>query len=136
MTQSEFIKKVMHKPWVNRASSFDECDCFGLVMLYYKHVLNIDLQAVQGYDDKVDTAECWTNEISNWEAVQTPSVNGLVFTCYRGERPMHVGVVISPTHVLHCRGSEGNHGKVEIHSIRAIQRLYGRITYHQLKQPS
>ncbi len=134
MNQLEFINKVKHKPWVNRASSFDECDCFGLCMLYYKHVLNIELPQVQGYEENTPTSDCWTGEIHNWMPVDNPSINGLVFTCYRGERPMHVGIVISPTHVLHCRGSEGNPGRVEIHSIRAIERTYGKMTYHKFKR--
>jgi hypothetical protein len=43
MTQSDFIGLVNGKPWANRACSFDEMDCWGLVVLYYRHVLGLEL---------------------------------------------------------------------------------------------
>lgn len=131
MTQNEFIKKVVGLPWVNRAISFDAVDCYGLVVLYYRHVLGVELPIPEGFNEKLKTDECWNNGISDWEQVSSPNTGGLMFTCYKGGSPCHVGVTISPTHVLHCRGSERNPGKVEVHSVRTIESIYGKITYHK-----
>lgn len=133
MNQSDFINKILGKPWVNRAVSFDSLDCYGVVIMYYRHVLGIELPTVTGFKEGDPIADCWENNINMWEQVDKPSTNGLLFTCYKGERPMHVGIVISPTHVLHCRGNTGNSGKVELHSIRAIAANCGKIVFHRFK---
>lgn len=133
MNQSHFIKKVLGVPWKNRSISWDAMDCYGLVILYYRHVLGIELPSVTGFSEGEPIADCWTDNIHTWEQVHTPPIQGLLFTSYKGDRPMHVGIVISPTHVLHCRGHINNPGKVEIHSIRAIMTTCGKITFHRFK---
>ena len=131
MTQNEFIKRILGKPWVNRASSFESADCFGLVILYYKHVLNIDLPTVEGFSEKDDFVSCYNKGKELWREVSKPSKNGIVFTCYKGNMPMHVGLCIGDGYALHSRGTEKQTGKVEIHSLRAIEHIYGKMTYHE-----
>jgi len=132
MVQQEFIDRVKGLPWVNRASSFDEVDCWGLVLLYYKHVLDIELPEIAGYEqDECGTAQGWYSGIHQWQQLDRPVEHGLLFTCYQGKQPIHVGVTISTTKVLHCRGSAAEPGKVEIHSIRAIEHIYGKMTFHK-----
>lgn len=132
MVQQEFIDRVIGKPWVDRASSFDEVDCFGLVILYYKHVLNIELPVITGYAQGVcNTSQGWQSGIHQWQQLDKAVGHGLLFTCYKDGKPSHVGVTIGPLKVLHARGSVGHPGKVEVHSIRAIERMYGGATYHK-----
>ncbi len=50
MTQSEFIGLVNGKPWANRACSFEQMDCWGLVVLYYRNVLGLELHHIAGYE--------------------------------------------------------------------------------------
>jgi cell wall-associated NlpC family hydrolase len=133
MNQSEFISKILGKPWVNRAISFDAVDCWGLCLMYYKHVLSIELPTIKGYKKgKCDTNQGWHNGVNQWKKLNKPKVNS-VFTCYKSGKPIHVGIVISATKVLHSRGFVGSHGKVEIHSVRAIESIYGKMTYHEFK---
>lgn len=132
MNQTEFINRILGKPWLNRATSFDAVDCWGLVLLYYKHVLSIELPTIIGYSKgDCDTAQGWQSDIHHWQQVNKPITDGLVFTCYKDGAPTHVGITISSTKVLHSRGFPGNPGKVEIHSIRAIETIYGKMTYHK-----
>lgn len=131
MTQNEFIKKIIGKPWVNRASSFESADCWGLVALYYKHVLNIDIPTVQGFIEKDEFEKCYSTNVHLWQEVKTPIIAGLVFTSYMGDIPTHVGVCIGGGKALHSRSGAGNNGKIDIHSLRAIESLCGRITYHK-----
>lgn len=131
MKQTEFINKTLGLPWVNRASSFESLDCWGLVKLYYQHVLNIDLPVIEGYEQgECDTAKGWKSGVSDWVESNEPH-EGFLFTCYKGDTPIHVGVAISPTKVIHARGFIDNPGKVEVHSIRAIKNIYGKITFHK-----
>ncbi len=129
MKQVEFIKKMLHKPWVNRSVSWDSVDCYGLVIMYYLHVMGKELPAIDGFKEGHHISECWNN--SSWKTVDEPIDNGLVFTCYSGNKPAHVGILISKTKVIHARGDSKAAGKVEIHSLQALKRLYGKITYHQ-----
>lgn len=133
MDKIEFIDKVLGARWVNRASSFTECDCWGLVLLYYKHVLGIELPEVDGYNEKINIADCWKNETSTgrWVECDKPQMDGLVFTCYRGEQPSHVGVTIGGGKVLHTTGGLKSDGSVQVNTIRAVERMYGKMTYHK-----
>lgn len=133
MTQKEFIEKVIGLPWVNRASSFESVDCWGLVILYYKNVLNINLPEVKGYEEKEGVTTCWIGEANkkHWIESDKPQMDGVVFTCYRGDNPFHVGVAISKTHVLHTTGYFDSGGTVQVNSIKAIEKIYGKITYHK-----
>ncbi len=132
MKQDEFICIFLGKPWVNRAANFDACDCWGLVLLYYRYVLDIELPIIKGYSQgECSTAQGWQSDIHHWQEVNKPITAGLVFTCYKDGAPTHVGITISSTKVLHSRGFPCNPGKVEIHSIRAIETIYGKMTYHK-----
>jgi len=133
MDQHEFISKTLHLPWVNRQSSFISVDCWGLVLLYYNHVLCIKLPEIKGYKKgSCDTGQGWDNGIDQWDKLEIPEQNA-IFTCYKSGRPIHVGILISKTKVLHARGFIDNPGKVEIHSVRAIEAIYGKMTYHKFK---
>ena len=132
MHQQEFIDKVIGNPWVDRTSSFESCDCWGMVLLYYKHVIGIELPTIAGYDKgECDTAQGWQSGIHQWQQLDKPVGHGLLFTCYKDGKPSHVGITIGPLKVLHSRGSVGHPGKVEIHSIRAIESIYGKMSYHK-----
>ena len=135
LTQKEFIDRMLGKPWVDRASSFDSVDCWGLCLMYYRHVLGVYLPYVAGFVEGESVNDCWLSAESTnqWQQVDSPVESGLVFTCYRGDQPTHVGVTISPTHVLHCRGHINQPGKVEIHSIRALRSIHDKMTYHRFK---
>lgn len=134
MTEQEFIKRVLHKPWVNRACDFDGMDCWGLVVLYYRHVLGIELPEVSGYSAGEDF-ECLYNEhiYSDWEDVSHAAEAGLMVTIYHGPEPSHVGILTSDKRVLHCGGSIFAGGRVSIHSIAALEYATGPITFHRFK---
>lgn len=133
MNQLEFIQAVNGKPWVNRAVSMDGMDCYGLVILYYRHVLGIELPVPDGYIENESTPNCWINETESgrWEAIDRPESHGIVFTAYNGDTPLHVGIMIDRQKAIHCRGNDSAPGKVEIHSIKAIQSVYGKVTFHK-----
>ena len=133
MIQSEFIRKVLHKPWQNRQSSFECCDCFGLVMLYYKEVLSITIPEVKGFTDNTDFLDCYLLGINEWEEVSTPYQSGLMFTSYKGDSAEHVGICIGGGKVLHSRGDHNNGGKIQIHSMSAIKAIFGKVTFHKFK---
>ena len=132
MTKNEFIEKMMFKPWVARAIGWQAVDCYGLIVMYYRHVLNIELPIPQGFYDEDDTrANSWFEGVKHWQDVKTPSADNIIFTAYIGDKPAHVGLCIGDNKVLHARGTRNVGGCVEIHSLSAIERLYGKLTYHK-----
>lgn len=131
MNKNDFINAVLHKPWVNRAQSMEQMDCWGLVILYYQHVLSIELPVINGYSiGACSVPEGVSDQLIHWEKVDKPTLDGVVFMAFDGDLPAHVGVMISPTKMLHSRGSEETGGNVSIHSIQAMKSRYNRIEYY------
>jgi hypothetical protein len=127
MTKDRFIRLMIGKPWVNRACSFKEVDCYGLVLLYYKSVLKQDINTPFGYTEQIEMHELegdW--EVENCEDFEEASrpVENAIIGFYSGEKLAHVGVMVSPTKVLQCRGSVDKPGAVEMHSVRSISKLF------------
>lgn len=133
MEKFEFLSKVNGVRWVDRGVSFDGMDCYGLVILYYRHVLGINLPLPDGYKNGKPTQDCWAKETvsGRWDECNSPARDGLVFTAYRGKTPLHVGIMIDKKMALHCRGDDSAPGKVEVHSIKAIESVYGKVTFHR-----
>jgi cell wall-associated NlpC family hydrolase len=135
MDKMEFIKKVTGAPWIDKGCDFDGMDCHGLVCLYFKHVLGIEI-TMTPKGSGATQPERWMNEelTGNWEKIDKPEKDGVVMTCYSGGAPSHVGVIISATKVLHSFGTKDNPGGVRVTSIEAIRRTYGRVTFHKMKE--
>ncbi|WP_163473127.1 NlpC/P60 family protein [Klebsiella michiganensis] len=125
MTQSEFIGLVNGKPWANRACTFDELDCWGLVVLYYRHVLGLELHHVAGYESGSDFITCYEEELEHWHRVPVP-VSGCLAVFYYGNQPAHVGVMINPGKCLHSRGE---FGFVRTDSAVILQKIYNKVEY-------
>jgi cell wall-associated NlpC family hydrolase len=134
MTKNEFINEVLHKPWVDRAQSLDEMDCWGLVILYHKHVLGIDLPIIDGYSSgECSVSDGAAGHMKLWEQVANPSENGVAFMAFDGDKPAHVGMMISATKMLHSRGCKETGGSVSIHSLQAMKSRYNRIEFYVYK---
>lgn len=130
MTINEFIKKTVGVKWVDRACTFDEMDCWGLVILYYRHVLGLELNDIEGYQSKRGTiqTEALPEAIKNWQKLSKPE-NHCVFLAYIGDYPCHVGVVID-RHGLHAKGNE-NGGQVQYNRLDAIEKTFTKIEYYK-----
>ncbi|WP_063613780.1 NlpC/P60 family protein, partial [Enterobacter hormaechei] len=106
MTKDEFIRRVIGVPWANRACSFEKVDCWGLCVLYYRHVLGIELHQTPDYEAGEDFFTCYQGDVVFWRKVDKP-VDGGIFVGYRGAQPAHVGLVLN-RQALHSRGENGS----------------------------
>ncbi|TQD11875.1 NlpC/P60 family protein [Enterobacter hormaechei] len=111
-------------PWANRACSFEKVDCWGLVVLYYRHVLGIELHQTPDYEAGADFFTCYQGDIVFWRQVDNP-VEGGIFVGYRGAQPAHVGLVLN-RQALHSRGENGS---VRMDSLLVIQRAFTKVEY-------
>ncbi|WP_145055557.1 NlpC/P60 family protein [Mixta calida] len=111
-------------PWANRACTFESVDCWGLVVLYYRHVLGIELHQTPDYEADKDFFTCYEGDVVFWRRSDV-SVNGGIFVAYTGSAPAHVGLIVNHR-ALHSRGEGGG---VRIDSLLVLQRAFTRLEY-------
>lgn len=121
---SDFIDKVIGVPWANRACSFEQVDCWGLCVLYYRHVLGIELHQTPDYEAGADFFTCYQGDVVHWQKVDKP-VEGGIFVGYRASQPAHVGLILNRK-ALHSRGENGS---VREDSLLIIQRAFTKVEY-------
>ena len=118
--------KYIGLPYKDNGRDIDGIDCWGLVRLYYKQELNIDLPSyTDEYDGPYDTNV--TRAIGlykdSWNKTNTPSVGDVVLFNIYGE-PAHVGVYIGNNKFIHSR--ENKDSVIEsLNSVKWNKRLEG-----------
>lgn len=125
MLKQEFIEKVTGLPWSNRACCFEAVDCWGLVILYYRHVLGIELHHSAYYEAGSDFITCFEDEVVFWRPESIFKEDGL-FVAWRGKQPVHVGLIVNGM-AFHSR-CEGGH--VRSDAVRTIQKLYTSVGFY------
>jgi cell wall-associated NlpC family hydrolase len=121
MTVDEFVGRAIGLPWVRWRSDWQAADCFGIVILYFRHVLGVELGEVP----ITDVARGFAVD-KRW--VECGACAGAtVWMGWQDGAPKHVGVLISPTHVLHSDGDEVggvNKGSARVTRLDALRKLY------------
>lgn len=124
MLKSEFIEKVTGVPWVDRSCTFEAMDCWGLVVLYYRHVLGIEIHHAADYESGSDFLTCFEEEVVFWRDTEI-FTDGGIFIAYYGAQPVHVGLIVDGM-ALHSRGECGH---VRADNIRTIKKLFTRVEF-------
>jgi cell wall-associated NlpC family hydrolase len=127
MTPEEFARRTVGMPWKRWASSWERCDCFGLVALYHREVLGLDPGPVPQSDIATGFAAS-----SGW--VQCSAQAGATaFMSWHQGAPTHCGIVLPSGDLLHCR--EGSPipetGSVRINAMRAMQRMVPDLRFYR-----
>lgn len=122
MTKSDFIAKVIGKPWSDRSCSFDKADCWGLVVLYYRHVMNKELHHAEGYESGEDFITCHERILYQWVVVEKPT-DGCMISFFNGSNPNHVGIYIGGGKVLHSSGENGN---IRVNNLACLMKIYSK----------
>ena len=125
MSKEEFLSRITGVPWRNRACSFEAVDCWALVVLYYRHVLGIEVHQAPGYESGSDFLTCYESDIVFWRRAET-FVDNAMFVAWVGSHPVHVGLIINGR-ALHSRGENGH---VRSDAIRTIQKLFTRVEFY------
>lgn len=124
MLKDEFIDKVTGVPWLDRACTFEAMDCWGLVVLYYRHVLGIEIHHTPDYEAGADFLTCFIDEVVYWRATELIAEDG-IFIAYYGSIPVHIGLIVNGR-ALHSRGENGH---VRSDNIRTIQKIFTRVEF-------
>ncbi|ELN9421084.1 NlpC/P60 family protein [Enterobacter ludwigii] len=125
MHRDEFISRIEGVPWSNRACSFDAADCWGLVVMYYRHVLGIEVHQTADYESGRDFMTCYDADVVFWQRSETFCDEG-IFVAWVGSQPVHVGLIFDGR-ALHSRGENGH---VRFDAIRTIQKLFTRVEFY------
>ncbi|ELY6320400.1 NlpC/P60 family protein [Cronobacter turicensis] len=126
MLKQEFLNKVIGKPWKNRACSFDAMDCWALVVLYYRHVLGIEIHQTADYEGGKDFLTCYDADVVFWHRTESFE-DGDIFVAWVGSKPVHVGLIVDGK-ALHSRGENGH---VRPDAIRTIQKLFTKVEFYR-----
>lgn len=121
LTPDEFTRRAVGMPWVRWRSDWEACDCFGLIVLWHREVLGVDLGAVP----KTDIAAGF-ERAQGWQECP-PTAGAACFMAWRGGAPTHCGVLLGNGQVLHSEGSPEQPGSVRVSRLAAVQRLYGEV---------
>lgn len=125
MTPQEFAARAVGIPWERWRSDWQAMDCFGLIVLYHREVLSIDLGAVPQTDIATgfDMAHGWVE--------CTQEAGSACFMAWRNGAPTHCGIVLPGDVVLHSEGAQDRHGSVRVTRIDAMRRAYGEIKFYK-----
>lgn len=107
------ISRFIGIPFVSQGRSFRGCDCYGLVKLYYKEVLNIEIpETVITAEQPRRTFANYLNEISkNWSST-VPQTNAVVAMAVNAEHPTlitHFAVMIDDKRFIDTRENRSSY---------------------------
>ena len=125
MTPQEFATRAVGLPWQRWQASWDCMDCFGLLVLYHREVMGIDLGGpLQSY---ISTGHAGAD---GWqECAAEPGA--VCFMMWQNGAPTHCGLLMPGAMVLHSEGMDDRPGSVRITRLAAMQRTYGEIIFYR-----
>lgn len=127
LTPDEFSARAVGIPWHRWRSDWGAVDCYGLVILYHREVLGIDLGSVPQSD--IDTGYAMLS--GEWVECSTDDADAVVWMAWRDGSPTHCGIMLHGGMCLHSEGhidAQGRHvGSVRLTPIRTMRRAYGTI---------
>lgn len=108
------MEKYIGIPYVDKGRTFKGCDCFGLVKLFYRNELNIDVPDVAITADKPRRIFAnFLNEISkNWVEIDKPEKGCVIAMTANEQHPnlvTHFALVIDDKQVIHTLNKIGSH---------------------------
>lgn len=125
MTKEQFVITMTGVPWKNRSCSFQSADCWGLVTLYYRHVLGIEIHQTPEYEAGNDFLTCFSGDVVFWQQAEK-AADGSIFIAYYGGQPAHVGLVIDGQ-AFHSRGEAGH---VRFDKLRTLERVFTKLEFY------
>lgn len=112
-------------PWVRWRADWAGCDCFGLVVLWHREVLGIDLGPVPQTDIAAGYAMA-----SGWEACDDEP-GATAWMTWRNGAPTHCGIVAMPGMLLHSEGMPDRPSTARLTRLSAMRRLHQDLRFYR-----
>lgn len=125
MTPAEFVTRAVGIPWIRWRSDFAGADCYGLVVLYHREVMGVDLGDVPQTDLSTGMS------LSTGWAECAPEDGATGFMSWRHGAPEHCGILLPGSMLLHSEGSPEHPGAVRLTRLAVAQRIYGEILFYK-----
>ncbi len=98
----------MSIPFVERGRTRQGADCWGLVCIIYKEILNIELPLLDDYANTLDRKTLphiiEKESLRSWVKVEQGEEQAYDVAIFRtGGVPMHIGVVVRPGFMIHSQ---------------------------------
>ncbi len=127
MTPAEFVARAVGLPWARWRADWQAMDCYGLIVLWHREVLDVELGDVPHTNIVTGFAAS-----SGWQELPGPTDGATCWMSWSAAGdPTHCGVLLSGRRVLHSEGSFEQPGNVRITRLRALEAVYGRIRYYR-----
>lgn len=133
----QFFDKVCMIPYKLGGRDYKGIDCWGLVVLAYKELFNLDIPTYDGTMSSVSnkntkTAEDIINHLelsAPFTRVEEPQYGDFVLINILGN-PTHIGLMIDSSHMLHISDKSGI-AYEDIRSIKWQRRIQGFYRHNQ-----
>ncbi len=105
MDITDFARQAIGVPFKPHCYDYNGWDCWGLVVMAYQELYNIDLPRYnQQYENETDKVKLFklfdSGKKEQWVSVDIPA-SGDVVIVYMGGVPIHIGLVIDKNKMLH-----------------------------------
>lgn len=130
MTPDQFIARAMALPglpWRRWCAGWDGADCFGLVVLWHREVLGIELKPVAWGDDRQAD---FNAHGGGWVSCD-PEPGATAWMAWHRGAPAHCGILALPGLVLHSDGYVDRPGLVRLTRLSALQRLHPDLRFYR-----
>lgn len=127
MTSAQFAARAAGMRWRRWASGWGACDCFGLVLLYWREVLGLDLGPVP----HTDIASGFM-QAAGWQECG-PAPGATAFMSWHAGKPAHCGVLLQGGMLLHAqefREGAGD-GEVRLTRLSAMARVCPDLRFYR-----
>lgn len=109
MIYADFVRRALAVPFVPRGRSWEGWDCWGLIVLAYREIKDVELPSYDDYNDKLAYKELSALVDAGrplFRATTRPEPGNVAL--YRvGRYPAHVGLVVPHGRLLHCEQGTG-----------------------------
>lgn len=99
------MQKYIQIPYKLNGRDFNGCDCYGLLVLYFKVELGIDLLdyklALANANSLTDTRYMLENAHNDFIKIEDPRKNDVVMVCNGSRTPNHCGIVLDNGLFIH-----------------------------------
>lgn len=108
------ITSLTQIPFVEGGRDDKGCDCWGLVVVFYKNIFNINLpfygnvfyENEKNYDTTCDEIENIKNTDALFKQIEKPEFGDIIMLRVMG-RPLHIGVVLDNKKMIHTNTKSG-----------------------------
>lgn len=135
MTKSEFIRRAVGLPWVDRACNWRAMDCWGVVIMYFRYVYGEELPCVEGYnsgDTSIVDGFKGQIESGKWRQVDESEGDCIAFMLFKNSVASHVGVIVDGKYALHSAGNANKEGQVRCDRLEVFRRFHqGELLFYK-----